>query len=593
MTILAGIISYSDAFSPKDKASKLARDTARYPTLTARPLYSNQWAALYVVERQDDNPQELSCSMDIDSKSWIIGDINYAPESILSPFKRQLDAGTAIPNGIPGRWLAVQINLRSKILRITSDRLGLGWLYIARIPNGYAFSGDFAALVEQLSKPLRVNYESCIQELALGYTLGDKTVFEEITLIPPGTVIELSQDGIRTVSKQAIEYGDRYAYLSDQQKFELFDDLYKSVVDRHFKPYEESLLVSISGGYDSRHALALLQKYSIQAKYFTFGDPASNEVQRAHLNCSRANTTTNVFTFQKGDWGEWRRCILQVGNTGITQMIGWSDSWHALLRKHGRYLVTGIFGGPLTGSHLGYDKTAGVDWFDYWLKRSTTDEWISSMLLRDEVRKHLKNLIHDHMKEMLQDVCFAFPYQQAMHFDLYSRQRRWTGAQPALMSRYLTPIIFLYDDDLFEFWINLSFEDLYLQRLYLAYARSRFPHLFPENATPPKEAPPPTLGNRMINKLRQLFKSYVLFEKQRPKPQPIDHDKIIIPNKANIINLAKAVAPVANDFIDVEKFCSEVQVYKNSNVISSYEIIRAVNLFQLLSLASGYPGHEE
>lgn len=75
------------------------------------------------------------------------------------------------------------------------------------------------------------------------------------------------------------------------------------------------------------------------------------------------------------------------------------------------------------------------------------------------------------------------------------------------------------------------------------------------------------------------------------RPLPIDHRPTIVANRDRIVNLARKVAPLVDEIIDVDMFCARVMEYGSSNNISPKEIVRAVNLFFLLEL--GYDHSSE
>ncbi len=190
------------------------------------------------------------------------------------------------------------------------------------------------------------------------------------------------------------------------------------------------------------------------------------------------------------------------------------------------------------------------------------------------------------LEKSVSEATMAFPHQQAVHLDFYGRQRRWTAVQPALISRFLTPIPYLYSDEMMDFFTNLPFEDLCRQRLYLAYARSRFPGLFPP------EVRAPSLLSRGIRKVGRITKSMISDVPEQQPPTVIDHARMIMPNRNRIVELARRFAHITDSIIDVERFCGEVASFGTANTISSYEIIRCVNLFWLLALLEDRRGSD-
>jgi hypothetical protein len=459
--------------------------------------------------------------------------------------------------------------------------LGLAWLYVARVPNGYVFSSDFAAVASAVGPGLTVDGDTALLELALGYAPDQRTIFNEIDLLPAGSVIELDPSDIKVVASAPLRYGDRYAGVSTAKKYERLDEIGDKIVCNAAKAVEKNLVVSISAGYDSRYALAFLERHDIRARLCTFGTPESDEVQGAVSVCKRVGRRTSLFPIERAEFGQWRRAIQQLGNTGMIQWSGWAESWLEFLCRHGRYAVIGYLGDALTGKHLGGIHRSEEDWLKFWERWSTDGGWADSSLLTPSARERLRDCLSARLGQAAALPSTALPHQRALHLDLYGRQRRWVAGQPNLISRFLTPLLFFYDNDLIDFWTNLPAEDLLHQKLYLSYAQSRFPRLFPRG-----EGEPPSLVRRAIRKAGRLASAAAGHNANWPHPRVVDHDAIIIPNKQRILDLAERVAPLAGDIIDVSAFREQVELYGRSPTVPSLHIMKAVNLFMLLDLSA-------
>jgi hypothetical protein len=479
-----------------------------------------------------------------------------------------------------GRWLAVEAEPRTGVVRIATDRLGLAWLYIGRLPAGYIFSSDYAAVAGAMKDGLSIDYDTLVLELALGYTTGEQTLFREIELVPPGAVIELGPAGLVTLHRTSSEYGDRFAGLTREKKYDRLDEIYDAIIEGSIKRLQPALMVSISAGYDSRYALASLHKHSVKPRLATFGHPQSDEVLGAQAVCSKIGLSTSLFRFPEPEWEQWQRCIQLLGNTGMLQWSGWAESWLQFQRLHGRFAVIGYLGDALSGKHLGCVERDEAGWLRFWQDWSTEGGWAESALLRPQARRRLQELLPVRLAGTAGEASFSFPHQQALHLDLFGRQRRWVATQPNLAARFLTPVLFFYDHRLLDFWSNLPVEDLIEQKLYLSYAQSRFPRLFPRG-----EGQPQSLVVRAIRKAARVAGAAISGRQAVQGPKVISHDDAILPNRQRILDLARRVAPLVEDVIDMGSFCEGVEQYGRAPSLPSAHIMRAVNVFLLLYLA--------
>ncbi len=585
--MLAGAVTFDGDESCGVMAEEIARRTARYPHLRERLLHSEHQVVLYAIVRAAEKPVISTWTGRDGAKSWLLGDVNYFPEGASEP---PLAAGTLdrlLGARIAGRWLAVQVEPRGAVVRIATDRLGLAWLYIARIPNGYIFSSDYAAVAQQLKRGLSMDRDNLLLELALGYVPDDSTIFREIQLAPAGAVLQLSASGL-TTAKAGVEYGDRLAGLAEADKYDRLDAIYDGLMRRSVTPLESDLMVSISAGYDSRYALAFLGRHDVKPPLCTFGHPDSDEVLGARSVCAKIGQSTKLFSFEAGDWGQWRRGIQQLGNSGMIQWSGWAESWCEFIKPHGRFPVIGYLGDALSGKHLGRVPPAGEDWLQYWERWSTSGGWLDSPLLLPDAKARLQACLRERFQQAVDESSRALPHQQALHLDLHGRQRRWVATQPNLMSRFVTPVLFFYDRDLFDFWTNLPADDLLGQRLYRSYAQNRFPRLFPRG-----ERERRGLFSRALVKALAVTRQAKQGKPGGRAPKVIDHTRILVPNRQEMLDLVDRVAPMIGDILDVSGFREQVAQYGLSATIPSGHLIRAINVFFLLDLGNGLPFPDE
>jgi hypothetical protein len=334
----------------------------------------------------------------------------------------------------------------------------------------------------------------------------------------------------------------------------------------------------MSAGNDSRYALALLQRQGVTPKLLTFGHPESDEVRDAAAVCRRIGRDNELFQIPAGDWDAWERIIGQLGNAGMVQWSGWVEHWLDYLRMQGDNVVIGFLGDALSGNHFAAAPEEDADWIRYWIDFSTNQHWLRGPLLLQAARKRAQEAFAM-LGEDSRGLDFAFPFQRALHLNFYGRQRRWTGAQPNLLSRAVLPILPFYRASSIAFWSNLPLADLRGQRLYLEYARSRFPRLFP--------AAPGRFGrftSRAARKLSAIGRSVRGASDRRSAPV-IDRSHAILPHRERILGLCETVRPRVAHLLDVDALKQEVRGFEGHSQSAAGLIIRATNAFQLVALA--------
>lgn len=569
--MLAGAISFDPSVNIQSWAEALARRATRSPMERYRSLLHSERITIYVIERPSDRPVVPHWSTD-DGKLWLVGDVCYKyQQADLKPPKSLQDFSAKTEYG---RCLALQVSSDCRTLQIASDRLGIQWLYFAKFKGGLLFASHFAALTELVWDTLTLDYSSVLMELALGYTPDERTVYNEIQLIRPGTVIEINSQGIKNLYSVSVNYGNRHFGASPHQKFSALDEVFDRITLSEMVSHRSQLLLSLSAGFDSRYALGFLDRHDVRPRCFTFGHPDSEEIHRARAVAAKSGLTTEVFAIPDASWDQWRNSIQFLGNAGMVQWSGWAESWLTYLQQQGRFSVIGYIGDALTGKHLPGSEQGISNWVDFWIDWSKEGGWGESPLLSDSAKLELADAMSVRFKACLNGASFASPYQQGLHLDLYGRQRRWVATQPNLVGRFMTPLLFFYDSELMDFWANVAFDDLAHQNLYLSYARDRFPRLFPRN-----EGAPPAIALRALRKVGRLLSG-----SSASRPPVIDQRQNIIRNRVHILALLDKVGPVLGPIMDVKKLTTAVEEFGKRPGMTPGLITRVVNLLFLIEL---------
>lgn len=564
--MLAAAIGFAPEFSAKVVAEQMARLSAETVHGSIEELGGTSTAALYAVTGSGRGFSVWHWKVQ-EKSFWLFSDIDQSPALRSKSIKSWPEL---YEQQIPGRWIALSTSSTENSLQLACDPLGALWVYWAKVRGGVALSCDFGSLAAQLRGELTSNIDSLSIELVLGFIPGDETLFDEIKLCPPGSVIEFKDSQARIVLRRPVTYGDRYASQSLQQKFDHLDALFSRITDSTFRPEADDLVLSLSAGYDSRYSLAYLHDRGFVPPLCTFGNPESREVAGARLVAEKVGREPLIFDIPSADWAQWKQSIQYLGNSGMIQWPGWSGSWLEFLAGNGSILIIGYLGDAVSGKKI--DEGAFGDGLQSVIERNVDGGWVESELLRPAIRAKLDDLLHGKLEAELADASFLFPHQRALHLDLYGRQRRWTAAQPNLISRRMRPGLFFYDPGMLEFWSNLPPADQTKQGFYLAFARHRFPELF----QPPSSRK--SLGARVLNRL--------LGRANSNPPPVIDRQRIIETNIERISALAAEVEPMADSVIDIRRFQHEIRKPATSRAITDYQIIRAANVFHLLELGT-------
>ena len=192
------------------------------------------------------------------------------PEYILKLY-REMDA-EAIKE-LNGIFHFVLFDKKLNVLKLVSDKFGLLPLYYSFSKENLTFAGEIKAILCDLSLSREIDYQSLADFFHYGQILGNKTLFKNIKLVPPASIITLSIENRKLTEK-------RYWYLENLfiGKGEQYNpDITNEVVSCLFNSIrlrlknKDTLGISLSGGLDSRGILAGLGENSIHMNSYTLG----------------------------------------------------------------------------------------------------------------------------------------------------------------------------------------------------------------------------------------------------------------------------------------------------------------------------------
>jgi asparagine synthase (glutamine-hydrolysing) len=128
-------------------------------------------------------------------------------------------------------------------LFLARDDLGKKPLYFLKQSNKLLWSSTIETLVS-LSSSTTVNEKALIEYLAFGYTIDSNTIYNEVTAVRPGTIIEFDINLSESINT-SLKFNEKFAKGCDGLR-----DAIKVAVDERINSHG-SVAISLSGGLDS------------------------------------------------------------------------------------------------------------------------------------------------------------------------------------------------------------------------------------------------------------------------------------------------------------------------------------------------------
>ncbi|MFC1586342.1 asparagine synthase-related protein [Fibrobacterota bacterium] len=203
---------------------------------------------------------------------------------------------------IDGEYTALLYDKKNSQLMIITDRHGLRPLYLYAGPGKMIFSSELKAFLafEDFTPKLLPDAVNCFLEL--GHLLGDLTWFQNVTLIPPATILKID------ISKAIVTEKKKYwgwGRISPQNlpfkaAVQELGQIFKKSVRQRIFPGEK-VAVPLSGGLDSRAVLAAIPEESC-AGAFTFGKKGCRDVEIAEMVTVQRGVLHKKLEFNEENW---------------------------------------------------------------------------------------------------------------------------------------------------------------------------------------------------------------------------------------------------------------------------------------------------
>jgi asparagine synthase (glutamine-hydrolysing) len=285
-------------------------------------------------------------------------------------------------------------------LTLVTDKLGIRPLYFWSDENFVVFSTSLRVLERLEFIPKRMNVRAVTEIAAFGYPLKDRTPFQDIYLLRPGEIVQISGQDI---SRQKYWDWDQVE-VKIQNEETLLKELYEkfeTAVARRLGE-DKTTVAYLSGGLDSRCIVSCLDH--LKAKIHTF-------------NFARPNTQDQIF-------GREFAQIIEAIHTEIPKESGdhvpdysskMAEAWSFSKNREGfeaerPNLVWSGEGGSVALGHVHLSskiielmregKTEGA--IDEFIGREQI--YLSPKLLTSSTFKKLSNIIRQGIKEELEEI---------------------------------------------------------------------------------------------------------------------------------------------------------------------------------------------
>jgi asparagine synthase (glutamine-hydrolysing) len=228
-----------------------------------------------------------------------------------------------------GWFSGLVIDLRRREIFLFNDRFGLGRINYHQTPERTLFASEAKALLAVAPQLRRIDPAALAETFSCGCALGDKTIFDGVSLLPAGSLWTFA--GKRNTAKD--RYFDRSRWenqevLADEAYYGQLLEVFPHILQRYLLEDRGALAISLTGGLDGRMIMAWAHPAAGALPCYTFGgsyrDCADVRIaRRIAASCGQSHETLSVGPEFLGQFPELaERCVyLSDGTMDVTGAV--------------------------------------------------------------------------------------------------------------------------------------------------------------------------------------------------------------------------------------------------------------------------------
>jgi len=460
------------------------------------------------------------------------------PKKVNAEFISELYSqyGTDIVKYIKGSFILVIYDLKTNELKIISDRLNVLPLYYAFNNKCFILSSSLRMLLDTglISKDL--NYTALTEQIIFDYTLGSKTYFKDISRISNGNIYTVNSSGISSVNYWSVENLYNKKLFPKKVSLDLLTEQLHANTNLYCSDTEK-VLIAVTGGFDGRANLALLDRKKDDFLCYSYGMKGSQQVEVPFEICEKLDYNYKPVILDEKYESEHDKCTLEaIEHSNATAPILRSNYPYAykMLNSFSNVIITGLFGSEVMRPL----HNLGIMINDYSEK----------LFLSDNPEKVLKEIFND-IKE-----------KKYLHNEIIEQSfdEIWTELKKEYFDKYKN-----YDKVLrfFFFILNEGVRKFFSQEIQIerVYVTTRFPFFDDDFVELMYRTPFAGMYNGFLGKSKfkrrkgQLLYAHI-YERFKPELGKIRMDRGYKPN-----DLLK---PFPFNFISIYKGIKKVSAYK-------------------------------
>ena len=199
------------------------------------------------------------------------------------------ELGISFLERLNGAFVLLICDLKQRKVILANDRYGLMRAYYAVSNGGLLFAPEAKAILQDGAFKRELNTEALVAYLAFGEFWGDRTLFKEVNILPPASILTYGSGKLSVTQYWQFRYQPDRS-LSEREMAERVAEAFRrAVAVRMREPLRYG--VSLSGGLDCRSVLAAIEpeKRREMATY-SYGPPYCDQIPIARKVAEKCGT---------------------------------------------------------------------------------------------------------------------------------------------------------------------------------------------------------------------------------------------------------------------------------------------------------------
>ena len=273
---------------------------------------------------------------------------NIKPAKINAEYIHSLfiEYGTDFTDYIKGSFAIVFYDKNKNSVKVVSDRLNVLPLYYSYKNDILIISSSVRMILETGLVSKELNHAALTEQLIFDYTLGTKTYFTDLHRIDNGMIYDFDRNGKKEIRYWSVEKLYNEKLYSKKESLEMLSTQLHENTNLYCSDTEK-ILVAVTGGFDGRANLALLDKKKDDFLCYSYGMPGSQQVEVPKEICNALDINFNPVLLDEKYEAEHDECTLEaIEHSNATAPILRSNYPYAYKKLNGfsKTIMTGLFG---------------------------------------------------------------------------------------------------------------------------------------------------------------------------------------------------------------------------------------------------------